>query len=999
MKEFKKITLVFFILMCMFSFVLVKANSGNAAVLNDSVSIRSKTETSRQGLRFTAELKDLQAEHGFYVAYGKVSLNDLKSAINNPVGGKIIINDKEVFKVAVESVDNDNNFKVVLVGIPDFGYFDQISVFAYADNFISANVTKSVLDVAVKMEESNASSSTSKDIINSFENIFLKGKLDSNLNYVVSSGIYTNQNKTNFIDFNNYELFLKDDGLMLPIPTKEGFNFKGYYDNENYSGTVVTKATLSKTYYAKWEPLEYSISFNLNDGTWPTITKAGYTNREKMITDFLTEFYQFLKPEGLSLNDFMHGDGKTNGFDGSYNTYIASLRKISDKAPSSDATTFVNLPENQKWIPLIDLMDEYTGLNAAQVGQFWSSNWTAESRFKQFILKENLWGTDKQEAVNNLTNKIPDELAASSTIQVEVPSSYNLESDEIVLPIPEKSNYDFLGWYDNPTFAGNTVTKINKGSSGNKIFYARWGESVMPDPNDEKNPEFVFTNDYEEVMVVNWNKTYDPLKGVNAVDIVDGNITNNIVVTNTIDNKSYGRQYVTLKITNSRGKTTTLTRAIEVVWNYDVTFVGHAGSYYGLMNSEEAILYAIQVLKYQAIEVDLKQTKDDVFILCHDDTFGGKTLKNENWSTLKNVKVTEGRSSGIPASNGSITNSPYTTGLLTLERYLEICKQYNVKCVIELKYSNGITNIDQSRMQALMDVIESKGMLNEVIFLGSQYNCLIWTRNNGYEYIPCQYLVSSIESETFLQRCIDYNLDISFNVTGANSDAWMNRYRSHGIKIACYTFSQYSDYPLLQSYINRGVDYVTCDWHIMSNLTLPESGTPVIPDVPEPGTYSPVPWASKQAFIDEFYGDFYNWLKAKGSDLANVTVNGNTININQNGKNVTINSVADLKAVNISDFEPTFGTLIYAPFNRVGTSAVYPNLNENYFLNSSNYRDKYQDLDGYFLNAILNNYTSYDNGYNQASGGRVQIFFRFHQWQQGTNIPQFNSLPQKYVLN
>jgi glycerophosphoryl diester phosphodiesterase len=381
----------------------------------------------------------------------------------------------------------------------------------------------------------------------------------------------------------------------------------------------------------------------------------------------------------------------------------------------------------------------------------------------------------------------------------------------------------------------NGIATVNNGvvkgkAAGDVVITATCGEysvnfevKVVYIP-DITAPEFVLGEDYKEMIKLNWNKPFNPLEGITAIDNKDGDLTSEIKVLKNIDNKEYGVQTVELSVTDKAGNTTTMTRTVEVVWDYAVTFIGHAGSYYGLMNSEEAILYAVQVLKYQAVEIDLKQTADGVFILCHDDTFGGYALASTNWDTLKDVTVTSGRNAGFPSQNGSVVNSPYTAKLCTLERYLEICKEYNVKAVIELKSSKGITNSDQSRMQALMDVIEAKGMRENVIFLGSQYNCLIWTRNNGYEDIPCQYLVNSFESDTVFQRCLDHNLDISINVTGSysNNDEWLAKYKEAGIKVSTYTYTQYVDYPVVQQWIDKGVDFVTCDWHVMSKLNLPE---------------------------------------------------------------------------------------------------------------------------------------------------------------------------------
>jgi hypothetical protein len=149
-------------------------------------------------------------------------------------------------------------------------------------------------------------------------------------------------------------------------------------------------------------------------------------------------------------------------------------------------------------------------------------------------------------------------------------------------------------------------------------------------------------------------------------------------------------------------------------------------------------------------------------------------------------------------------------------------KEIFVKAVIELKYSSGISSSDQSRMQALMDEVEKHDMLDNIILLGSQYQCLIWTRENGYENIPCQYLVNSCENEAYLNRCIDYNFAISINVTAnySNSDEWLARYKEAGIKISTYTFSQFVDYDEVQEWIDKGVDFVTCDWHQMDKLNL-----------------------------------------------------------------------------------------------------------------------------------------------------------------------------------
>ena len=64
-------------------------------------------------------------------------------------------------------------------------------------------------------------------------------------------------------------------------------------------------------------------------------------------------------------------------------------------------------------------------------------------------------------------------------------TKYTVE-DEITLKAASKDGFTFDGWFDDAT-GGNAVTKIAKGSSGEKTLYARWtnasGFTVTIEPN------------------------------------------------------------------------------------------------------------------------------------------------------------------------------------------------------------------------------------------------------------------------------------------------------------------------------------------------------------------------------------------------------------------------------------------------------------------------------------------------------------------------------------
>lgn len=559
-----------------------------------------------------------------------------------------------------------------------------------------------------------------------------------------------------------------------------------------------------------------------------------------------------------------------------------------------------------------------------------------------------------------------------------------------------------------------------------------------------------------------WNQDFDVLDGLSAIDSFDGDISSNIKLLTNWSSKEYGEKELEYSVKDKAGNQTTFTRSVNVKWNRDITFIGHAGSYFGIMNTEDAFLYAVRDLHYQALECDLKQTKDGVFVMCHDDEFGGVKIANTNYADLKDIEVTSTRNAGYPKQYGLIENGGvYTSKICTLERYLEICKEYNAIAVIELKSSAGITSSNQSRMQALMDEIEKNDMLDNVIFLGSQYNCLIWTRQNGYQNVPCQYLVNSCESDTYLQRCIDNNLDISINVTGehSNSDEWIAKYKEAGLKVSTYTFTQYCDYDIVQTWIDKGVDFVTCDWVLMENLNIPltddtkktyevtfkdvdgkvlkvstvvEGRTAAAPKDPVKEGYTFVRWDKDLKNVtssfevqavyeiceytikyepcnttiketqfntkEEFVNELY-------TDLYNwfKTSGKNSEYVTVNGDTITI--VKNSKTASFNGVEALKSVDIYDYEKTIGNFLYKP------FTRNNDGTPNIEEDDNYFFNSKeykdkysdLDQYfyncmkTSYTS-YNTGYGlssGRVQIFFRFQQWVKGTKIAAFDTLPKK----
>lgn len=166
-----KFGILIVIILSLFFTIKVNALSDFYITKNDDVSIRYKTETSKQGLRFTAELSEdvKNNAHGFYIAYGHVSIGDLRTSINEAKGKDFKLNGKKVYKVEVGGVKPDNTYSVVVTGIPEKGYNDKVSVVGYVMvsgviRFVEAATTKSILEVALSTLNTGETNSTLTNI-------------------------------------------------------------------------------------------------------------------------------------------------------------------------------------------------------------------------------------------------------------------------------------------------------------------------------------------------------------------------------------------------------------------------------------------------------------------------------------------------------------------------------------------------------------------------------------------------------------------------------------------------------------------------------------------------------------------------------------------------------------------------------------------------------------------------------------------------------------------
>ena len=243
-------------------------------------------------------------------------------------------------------------------------------------------------------------------------------------------------------------------------------------------GEVIITATVSNGYEEKVQewvvevtPVGvYKVKFEANkeDAIWPT---RAAKNREEIVNELFKDLYEWAQ-----------GNGETSSFDDYVSKIKQQLEAYEDiklrnpslkNNPSTTGQTnyFLNTPKYyQKWSKFF-LQFNTAMLVVSSDQNFYTDTYAAMVRMHQFIS----WNSSGEKYFSNYIQKMCD----VTPIKEEVPSKYKA-GQELNLPVLSlESGLKFLGWYDNPEFSGNPITKLGASDSGNKVFYAKWEEEVF----------------------------------------------------------------------------------------------------------------------------------------------------------------------------------------------------------------------------------------------------------------------------------------------------------------------------------------------------------------------------------------------------------------------------------------------------------------------------------------------------------------------------------------
>ena len=195
---------------------------------------------------------------------------------------------------------------------------------------------------------------------------------------------------------------------------------------------------------------------------------------------------------------------------------------------------------------------------------------------------------------------------------------------------------------------------------------------------------------------------------------------------------------------------------------------------------------------YKYIEMDLKTTFDNKWVVFHDDsvddiTDGTGLLSSKTLIEVKNLNI-----------DISPVNYP-DTKIPTLEEALDFCKKFNCTPVIEVKTYNNDTNLND-----LLSIITSKGMLKECIIMAFGSTVLTKIRAINKDVKLC------VLTSTATQADIDYVKSISSDYVTINKSAITKEFcdlaHQNEIKVGAWTTDSEDE---IVSLLEKGVDIIT----------------------------------------------------------------------------------------------------------------------------------------------------------------------------------------------
>ena len=260
---------------------------------------------------------------------------------------------------------------------------------------------------------------------------------------------------------------IEDADITLPVPTRDGYVFRGWYEEAGFSGDVVTVLDTAdlenKTYYAKWVLDNAVLSFDHEISSDIVTLKVMLNAIPADIDDIaaMSIRYDFDNKKLEYVSTTSNVGEVTAASAGYISWYTTSNYITADTLTAKDNVLFTitfNVKDGQYGTTKVS----YTSAEIT-ASEPVGNPAVAEKYTKKYETID--LGTQVQTYtityVENGGDDIPD-------------GSYTAGDADITLPTPTRAYYAFKGWYEESDFSGDAVVELDTADAEDKTYYAKW---------------------------------------------------------------------------------------------------------------------------------------------------------------------------------------------------------------------------------------------------------------------------------------------------------------------------------------------------------------------------------------------------------------------------------------------------------------------------------------------------------------------------------------------
>ena len=234
--------------------------------------------------------------------------------------------------------------------------------------------------------------------------------------------------------------------------------------------------------------------------------------------------------------------------------------------------------------------------------------------------------------------------------------------------------------------------------------------------------------------------------------------------------------------------------------------VGHRGSQWGVENTRAAFINGAAAGAW-GLECDIRVTADGTFVVSHDDSYkrlGGPETKIAKMTTeaVLSTRLTHKRH-GI-----TYAGTPCTLG-----EFLDICNEYNVVPVVEVKVCTSIHSNTKAENEpvfdgipALINLIDQKGLSEKVVIISFMPGVVDFIHRH-YPDVTVQVLAGDEDGpiEGWVDWCIEHKMDLDVVHSIVTKEA-VDRMHNAGLKVNVWTVDRVEDFDRVKA---AGVDFIT----------------------------------------------------------------------------------------------------------------------------------------------------------------------------------------------